>query len=283
MMAYCVMNGVVLIDSSSIPAPEERMAAYTANTWQPERTQAEINSNTSQGKRAENAFEAYASQFLNFEYVTYDRIRTDEYKKSAPFDGLLYRKAAGKEEILAGYVTRIQSEIAGNGYGHISSALRADMERDEIYTVEIKSTAVNEKKRTDSAGDLEKLLELINQDDYLAYPLYCRTSEDIDTFEKYCNFVYNCRETFGCARGKEFVNKLLKKEYDNMSMIQVRIYVDDKRFYIMGYTLKNDILRNHRIKKMVQPGKSELAVYYYQKIKDGHACNNLFSDRRLWK
>ena len=51
----------------------------------------------------------------------------------------------------------------------------------------------------------------------------------------------------------------------------------------MGYTLKNDILRNHRIKKMVQPGKSELAVYYYQKIKDGHACNNLFSDRRLWK
>ena len=99
--------------------------------------------------QAEQAVSLFFSKYhTSVKYISYDTIRTDNFLKHAPFDGLLVDCNKVSKTILAEKFEKINKEIAESSYGVISTELRAELYDAGIYTVEIKSTKVNDKKRT---------------------------------------------------------------------------------------------------------------------------------------
>ena len=67
-----------------------QIVSHTANTWQANRGTAEKGRDTKQGKQAEQAVSLFFSKYhTSVKYISYDDIRTDNFLKHAPFDGVL--------------------------------------------------------------------------------------------------------------------------------------------------------------------------------------------------
>lgn len=162
-----------------------KIVEHTANTWQPTRGTEEKGRDTTQGKIAEQAVTLYFSKCAtSVKYIPYDVIRTDNFEKHAPFDGVLIDEAKVSEEILTGIFQKINDEIDRGSYGQISANLRAEMLAAGVFSVEIKSTKVNDKKRSvanfksyDNNVEIVNLLKTICQDDFLTYPHYTRKGD----------------------------------------------------------------------------------------------------------
>ena len=287
-MDYYYIDGVQIFNTiNNTDVSIQKIVNNTVNTWQPNRGINETTENTLQGKVAEYGFERYVSEYDNFLYKPYDKFRNDEFKKHAPFDGLIYKK---KNTAIDSLVEDILLDVENDAYGRISLSTRNKLRENKVYTVEIKSTKVSEKKINCSVlnGQLvyKNLIEEIKKDDFLYYPHYTRKSNTIKNFDDYCIWVKNNIPEFNAIDYNLFINRLMEVEVSHANNILVRIYVlnDNKnpKTLIIGYLLREELFSQHQIKHFYQEGKSELPIYYYCSLKNGRTCNMLFSDDRIW-
>ena len=84
----------IICDYNEITADTDdnvsQIVSHTANTWQANRGTAEKGRDTKQGKQAEQAVSLFfAKNYSSVKYISYDTIRTDNFLKHAPFDGVL--------------------------------------------------------------------------------------------------------------------------------------------------------------------------------------------------
>ena len=261
----------------------EIISQNTANTWQPDRRSGEILANTEQGKIAENAVIKYIQEnSSNIVYLSYDEFRSDNFEKHAPFDGLIFNKEKVSETTKNTFIEKINAFISQNPYGKISSALRKEMEDNFIYTVEIKSTKVNDKKHNasgissyDKIEEVQLLINEILNDDFLTYPLYIR-SGNMSWFE-YCEYAKTRILSFNELQGETLYVAVKNLELSCMATFYIRVYIDYKfsKILIMGFINKEELLNPPFIKKMVQPGKSEMALYFAKNLNNRKKIKDL--------
>lgn len=238
----------------------EKISLNTVNTWQSDRSKSAKSSDTNLGKVAESVIENEIEQFANVQYLPYDVFRQNNFKKHAPFDGLLCSKEFDKSTLEL-FLSKINNEISNNAYGKISEQLKSDLENASIFTVEIKSTRIAARHRQPTATQ-ENIISNIIKDDFLEYPKYIRIDKvgNITSLDKY--FEYVKKEYF--ANDEKFsIADLRLIEKDNMRVFYIRIYVDEEAniCYIPGFTTKKKFSKSFNVKHMPQIDKSEKAIY----------------------
>lgn len=251
----------------------EKLSENTENTWQKNRNLNEKKADTSIGKLAEEIFVEYLKKNLTkIIFFTYDSFRKDNYKKHAPFDGIILKKNYDRDNIIF-YAKKINQEIKNSQYGKISDTLKNNLEKNEIYTVEIKSTRITGRHKKNNSSKKQIIENILLNDDFLDYPKHLRTDKynNIHSINDYINF---------CKKNKNLIceennceNKIREIEKKNMKYYYIRIYIDevDKIAYIIGFIDKDFFSRNFNIKHMSRKAKSEKALYLAASLK--HAKN----------
>lgn len=88
-----------------------QIVSHTANTWQANRGRAEKGRDTKQGKQAEQAVSLFFSKYhTSVKYISYDTIRTDNFLKHAPFDGVLVDYNKVTDEVLSKIFSKINQK-----------------------------------------------------------------------------------------------------------------------------------------------------------------------------
>lgn len=291
--SYREFDGAIVCripDDSCIDQTElQRIVTYTMNTWQMNRGKEETYNNTKQGKLAEYALESYLKNKTDVRYISYDKFRKDDYKKHAPFDGLLYSINTNKTDLDTA-IEDINIEISNNDAGQITEALRERLEAYYIFTLEIKSSQLREKdyqgvenvEPPRNQRDYENIIRNIKKWDFFVYPYYTRRSNTLSSFYQYAEYVRN-REEYKRLGNQEFLKTLMIKEYRNASDIYTRLYFDYKsgEIFIPGYVTKEVFYHNPKIGKM-PGGKSGMALYYMRSISEGKSFVEIDMDQNLW-
>lgn len=279
----------IIYDYSDIVADEDntvsKIVAHTANTWQANRGVEEKGRDTKQGKQAEEAVSLFYSKYQsNVKYISYDTIRTDNYSKHAPFDGVLINTKNVTDKTITEIFAKINQEIEQGSYGNITPELRTEMHDAGIFTVEIKSTKVNDRKRSavnfSSYNDntqIKKFLTAICKDDFLTCPHFIRTG-DYD-WDSYCLYVQQKIPELCSLTGITLKNAVKEIELANMDDFYIRVYMDEiyKKALILGFISKEDFMSSPYIKKMVLTGKSEDALYLARNLSARKPLEDLIS------
>lgn len=271
----------------------DRLVEHTANTWQTGRKREETLRDTVQGKKAEYAFACFLKACTRVRYLSYDDFRRDAFLSHAPFDGLLYRQEIA-QAVLDSCIEQICAEIAaGNGTGVISPRLRQDMEKQGIFTMEVKSSVLKDRlgdfrgvsgSLPRSRDDCAQIVRNIERWDFFVYPHFTRTDEKIQNFYDYTEYV-KCQypDEFSALTNEKFLQKLMRMEFDHASDVYTRLYFDYEAgmIYIPGYILKEDFFTRPQLAKM--PGdKSGKALYYMHTIGDRKSFCQMPEDGRIW-
>ena len=274
------LENIVFEDSNS-----DLIANNTYNTWQKDRNLREKIRDTKQGKVSESLIKFYIESKMNLSYIEYDELRTDHYRKHAPFDGIIFNKDKISNEILRKCIDHINNDVINSTNGTITPDCRKLLNNNNIYTVEIKSTQINDRKK-DIAKKLnlhikdrrECLLKAIkDNDDFLTYLHFCRYG-NFSNFYDYCNYVKDKYTDFYFLSGNSLIEKIKQIELNNLSDVHIRLYIDYviKRAIIIGFICKESFLENPiLIKKMIKYGKSEGAVYLTKPLKLAISINEL--------
>ena len=262
-----------------------QIVSHTANTWQTNRGTAEKGRDTKQGKKAEQAvFLFFSKYYSSVKYISYDDIRTDNFEKHAPFDGVIVDCGKVSDTTLAEKFARINNEIDQGYYGVISPELRAELYDSGIFTVEIKSTKVNDKKRTaasfssyDESIQIKNLLTAVCADDFLTYPHFRRTG-DYD-WNSYCTYVQRRVPQLSSFTGETLQNAVKQIELSHMDDFYIRVYMDEihKKPLILGFITKKDFMEEPYIKKMPKYNKSEKALYLAKNLTARKPLKDLIS------
>ena len=284
---------VCRIPADSEIAMEEalRITAQTSNTWQKDREEAEKTVDTIMGKTAEIVIEAFFKQYCQLVYLSYDKFRADEFEKHAPFDGLLYSPETDRQ-VVASFIQRINDEIAkGAKFGKITPGLRREMEFNGIFTIEVKSSNLKKhdfdhiSQQIPRTGlDRQQIIKNIERWDFFIYPHFLRTTETIETFYEYAEYVRKRIPEYGGLGNRAALSALMRTEYENASDIYTRLYFDRaaNEIYIPGYIWKKDFFRCPVIKRM-HGDKSERALYYMYSIANRKSFWEIDQDFSTWK
>lgn len=270
------INGTILYEKYSTlfddsPDLSDRISDETVNTWQQDRLEKEKRSDTKQGKQAETIVQHYINESTSCKYISYDLIRNDEYKRHAPFDGLLYLRGSVTRETGNRMLDTIRAEVQKLGYGYLTPETRELLRANKLYTVEVKSTKVSDRKKEiawkkrycyPKEEDIIKVIK--DSDDYLTYPKEIRHGSLENTREYR---VLLCKKGI-IPEGASFdqANKAMREhELPHMADFYFRVYLDtsEEKAYLLGFIIRQDFFSQGRplIKKMVKPGKSEEAIY----------------------
>lgn len=234
------------------------IANNTHNTWQQGRDINEKIKDTKQGKLAEYLVKSYIES-VDLSYVDYDAIRKDNYKKHAPFDGLIF----ADNTYIDLCIDKINEDVKNSYIGNITPKCRKFLNSRGIKTVEIKSTKINDKRMAlakSMGGKKEDYLSVIDNDDFLTYPHFLRHGT-IGTFVEYCDYVKDNIPEFKNMKWAELVERIKEVELENLSDIYIHVYMYDGKAIIMGYTEKEAFLKYPTIRKFIKRGKSEDAIY----------------------
>lgn len=272
-----------------------KIVEYTHNTWQADRPKSEIRENTIQGKRAELVIEQLLKENSCARFIAYDNFRNDGFKKHAPFDGIIYM-ADIKQALLEEAIDKIKEDVKNSpgDSGTMRIETRAYLERLGVYTVEIKSSLLQDPR--DYRQMAHKEADARTEQDYLAlcryikgfydyfvYPRFCRDSLAITSFYDYTVFVRDYyREQFSLPV-RNFLYELMKNEFDNDCNIYTRVFFDviSNEIIIPGYVLKTRFFEEPRIQKMPSP-KSSHAIYYMYHMEYGTSMLDIDGDDELW-
>lgn len=283
-------------DSSQIDTEMvERIATHTHNTWQPGRPLNEIRNNTLQGKRAEYVIEKYLAENSLSRYLSYDDLRRDNLAKHAPFDGLIYRADIDPGVLNEGKNRINDNVLNGEGdFGKISVETREYLENNGIYTIEIKSsmlqdprdykTMIHKQPGTRSETDYKRLCEYIrNFYDYFIYPCYCRDDLSINNFYEYSKKIENRNDLEFSKNKDDFLQELIETEFNNACTVYTRVFFDllSNEILVPGYILKTRFFEEPRIQKMPS-SKSKKALYYMYHMKYGNSFSEFDIDMELW-
>lgn len=247
----------------------------TVETWQPNRTKASKEKDTKLGKLAEDIFASYIKKHMShLTYLSYDDFRTNNFKKHAPFDGVIFNNSVNIT-ILKTLIDKINVEITENKWGKISDKLKAECLMNHIFIVEVKSTRViNRHLDENNNVSLTKLLE----DDFLEYPKYLRIDkyDKINGYNEYVEFSKKYRG-FICKNPASCIDDIKAEEKANMRHIYSRVYIDEQKrvAYIIGVISNKSFISSSIIKKMKQKDKSELALYIASSLRNGTSIDDL--------
>lgn len=270
----------------------------TCNTWQKDRDYKEKVKNTFQGKLAEQIFAEFVNiiqkgEGQQFEYISYDDFRDDEFKKHAPLDGILYDISnpyieEGKKKII--------EDVKNNEYGILKTETLAYLSRKKLFTVEVKSSIVPKKDYEGISRDnfsnykeQMKLIEALRNRDIFTYPKLTRDKGlDIRDWEGYCKYAKENIEKYKYLDDSNLREEVISEELKRNCDIYTRIFIDNTSTeseigYLTGYALKEDFFINPVIINMPKRNKSEKALYFSYPINDSRNLTQLFSDERLWK
>lgn len=273
----------------------EKIATHTKNTWQPERPLDEIRNNTLQGKRAEYVIEKYLAENSSSRYLSYDGLRRDNFAKHAPFDGIVYKADIDPGVLNEGNSRINDNVIQGEGdFGQISVETREFLEQNGMYTIEIKSsmlqnprdyrTMIHKHPGTRTEGDYMRLCEYIRKFyDYFIYPHYCRDDLSISNFYGYSKKVETRKELRFSKNKSDFLWELIEDEFNNACIVYTRVFFDllSNEILVPGYILKTRFFEEPRIQKMPSL-KSKNALYYMYHMKYGKSFSEFDTDTELW-
>jgi hypothetical protein len=230
-------------------------------------------------------FESYIkAQNQNIVYCSYDNFRSDEYKKHAPFDGLIYESS---NQNIHNAIAKINADVENDSFGRVSDQTFEWIRKHKIYTVEIKSSKIPEKDFPgtifNSWDSQKKLINNLRKRDLFFYPKYNRTGgKEIHNFQDYIDFVRQ-KKNFSESN---FLKELIKSELASKCDIYFRIFIDKNstnKFiaYILGYTLKETFFQSPKIINM-PGGKSGNAIYFAFPIEKSKSLSGLLFDKDLW-
>lgn len=247
----------------------------TVETWQPNRSPVMKSNDTKLGKLAEELVTAYIkSNIPSISYLSYDDFRTNNFKKHAPFDGLIFSNKININ-ILKSLTIEINQEITNDEFGRISDKLKSKCLSNKIFLVEIKSTRITDRHKN-SVGDV--IIDTILKDDFLEYPKYLRVDKNnsIHNFNDYISFAKQNRN-FKCVKESSCEEEIKSEEKLNMRHIYIRIYIDESTniAYLVGCISMKTFASEMILKKMKQPNKSEWALYLATSLKNGTDINAL--------
>jgi hypothetical protein len=265
---------------------------HTHNTWQADRPIEEIRKNTLQGKMAEYVVENHLRNNSGYRYESYDSIRIDDYKKHAPFDGIIYSSTLSNE-ILQRAKNAINNDVANSAgdTGLITVNTRKNLENSGIYMMEIKSSLLRF-PRDYKTMTHKKKLERTNEDyrqlcghiksfyDYFVYPHYCRNNRNIGSFYDYVS--YYSQDHPRESSLKEYLSQLIETEFNNACTIYTRVFIDvlSNEIIVPGYVMKGRFYEEPRIKKMPSD-KSINAIYYMYHMRYGKSFLEIDKDKEL--
>ena len=272
-----------------------KIASNTVNTWQKERKHKEVVRDTVQGKIAEDMFEdliLLLQSEYDIRYLSYDNFRNDHFKKHAPIDGILYESS---NTIMDSGIAKILKEVSSNEYGRISTETREFLNKNKLYTVEIKSSRVPDKDYEEIDLDNFKnkeqqlnIIEKLRKRDFLTYPRYTRLlGMKVHNFTEYCEYVKRKIVEFSDLECEELESTIISKEIEIKSDIYTRIFMDWNNTesvigYLTGYALKEDFFETPRVINMFRRGKSENALYFVCPIRKTRGVEEIVCDDRLW-
>ena len=263
------------------------ISSNTQNTWQKTRDFKEKVINTKQGKFAEFLVGSLFKMSKSLKYIDYDSFRKDNYKKNAPFDGLLCLNSNPKILSIDKLIELINENVKSSPNGKLNEYTKSIISSFGIKTLEIKSTKVNERKKLNSFGDERVIILNILKDDFLTYPYFIREGFFMDYFE-YCRFVSKNKFQYDKSDKEDIdtIRDITKIEFEQMSDIYVRVYIDDpsNSAFIVGYIHKSNFFSPYpNIKKMVQFKKSEDAIYFSTPLTKAKPILKIQNDKVLWK
>lgn len=282
-MAYKIIGKSAIIDNTGLEVSSDEITVLsdnTANTWQRDRSEEEKKADTSFGKLAEQAVMKLFEEDNFTKYTSYDDIRTDDLKISAPFDFILGGEISDE----------LKDEICKEckKYKNIYEKVRNKLRNNNLICVEIKSTRLTLKQKTacgftsyDEEEDLNKLNDYLQNMDFFTYPR--KGNKGDFTFEEYCEKVKN-EEKFLPDKYKnmnsndpEFINYVIDKEIANASDITIRVFVDEeeKKSIILGWMYIKDILEKKTLKKFPSQ-KSQDAIYFVSEISNGYYIKEIY-------
>lgn len=240
----------------------ELISKYTSNTWQKKRKVKEIKADTSIGKWAENIIQFYFTKIDGLVYLTYDDIRTNNFKKHAPFDAIVFSDQLDSD-IVKKHIDQINYLVTNNEYGKLPDEFKLELETNRIYIVEIKSTRVGRRHKvgTNNEGDIAR--KIVELDDFLTYPKYLRV-DNYDSIHSLPDYIEFCKKyrSFKCT--DNCIEKIKQVEQNNMSFYYVRIYMDEAEniAYIIGFINKYLFIKNLALSKFKsRDDKSKYALY----------------------
>ena len=254
-VVVCAVPGKDELDMEEI----ENIVGHTHNTWQHDRTVSETRKNTIQGKRAEIVIEHILTENSAARYLSYDKFRKDGFNRHAPFDGIIFNSTASKP-VLCEAARRVNNDVSNsrNSSGAISAETREFLEDNGIFTVEIKSSLLQEprdyknmahkSKDQRTEEDYNALCGYIkNFYDYFMYPHYCRDNTEITSFYEYTTYVRKVNpEIAGRGSKAQFLQNLMREEFNNACDIYTRVFFDvlSDEIIIPGYIIKPVFLKN---------------------------------------
>lgn len=290
-VVICAIPGNDELDMKEI----EYIVEHTHNTWQHDRPISEIKENTMQGKRAEIVIEHILAENSVVRYLSYDKLRRDNFNKHAPFDGVIFNCSV-KEAILDEAIGRINYDVNNSrgDSGIISIETREFLEDKGIFTVEIKSSLlqdprdyrnmIHKSKEQRTEEDYNSLCEYIKKSyDYFVYPHYCRDNPDITSFYEYTTYVRKMKPEIASGVDKaKFLQNLMREEFNNACDIYTRVFFDvlSDEIIIPGYVIKARFFEEPRIMKMPSP-KSKNAIYYMYHMNLGTGILEVDKDAEL--
>lgn len=275
---------------------------YTENTWEKNRDKNEISKNTKQGKIIEEFFvdlidyKNSISNNIKLEYITYDQIRLDEFKKHAPFDGLLFKQG---NSYIKEVIDKINEYISVNKYGKLNSSIINFCTKHKVYLIEIKSSKIPDKiyseakknyiKHLNNTTFQKDIIRSLKKLDLFKYPVFTRNNGSIihDT-RGYLQWV---KDNISFMKGKSD-KEILDYEINESLNLYTRIFIDDKKTdknngkpifigYFLGYVLGYEFY--HPLTIMNFPSnKSKDAIYATYPISKSRKFESLFDDDRLW-
>ena len=275
---------------------------HTENTWEKNRDKNEISKNTQQGKIIEEFFadlidyKNSISNNIKLEYITYDQIRQDEFKKHAPFDGLLFRQG---NPYIKEVIDKINEYISTNKYGKLNSNIINFCTKHKVYLIEIKSSKIPDKiydeakknyiKHLNNTTFQRDVISSLKKLDLFKYPVFTRNNGSIihDT-KDYLQWV---KDNIYFMKGKND-KEILDYEINESLNLYTRIFIDDKKIdknngkpifigYFLGYVLGYEFYPPLTIMNFPS-NKSKDAIYATYPISKSRKFESLFDDDRLW-
>jgi hypothetical protein len=247
-------------EDAGLRAHAARIAAHHCNTWQASRKHAEKTGDILVGKVAERAVEQ-ALDALHIDYVPWDLIRDDGYKKHAPLDGFF---ATGKRaEYIRSerFAERVRSHLDGTRF---APGVLERLSNRGVYGYEVKATRIAARHLRRAEVDPAKLL----RDRFIMYPMV-RAGE------------LTCRLREKLLR-RESRDKVAEHTPPYLFQAHVEELCDGNgwRVYISRFILTSDFFeaKDLDVRALVQKGKSDKAIYYALPLRRG---NPLFALRAI--
>lgn len=198
----------------------ERIVTHTHNTWQHDRPVAEIRANTIQGKKAEIVIEKLLAENSAARYLSYDKLRNDNFEMHAPFDGLIFLSIDDNEQA---QLKLLMDEIFSEGNFIICMP--------RITKKSGKTTSAYAKNH-----------------DYIL--VYTKHDQDIFVMEEHIDDAFKYEDEFVKERGKYKLNQTL--DYDSLSYspsLDYPLSIDGETFYPGSDKLKWEERQNGNHKR----------------------------------